>query len=50
MEELEQLRLLLADPERRTRMGDAGKQLTLANRPALPQVEGKVAALLGLAG
>ncbi|MEE3012231.1 MAG: lipid IV(A) 3-deoxy-D-manno-octulosonic acid transferase [Pseudomonadota bacterium] len=47
---MDQLRLLLADPERRRRMGDAGKQLTQANRTALPKVESKVAALLGLAG
>ena len=47
---MDQLRLLLADPERRRRMGDAGKQLTLANRTALPKVESRVAALLGLAG
>ena len=47
---MDQLRSLLADPERRRRMGDAGKQLTLANRTALPKVESKVAALLGLAG
>ena len=46
----DQLRLLLADPERGKRMGDAGKQLILANRTALPQVEDKIAALLELAG
>lgn len=46
----QQLRLLLADPERRKRMGDAGKQLIRSNRTALPQVEARVAALLGLAG
>ena len=46
----DQLRLLLADPERRKRMGDAGKQLIRSNRTALPQVEARIAALLGLAG
>ena len=45
-----QLHLLLADPDRRKRMGEAGKELVLANRTALPSVEATVEELLGLAG
>ncbi|MBG10295.1 MAG: 3-deoxy-D-manno-octulosonic acid transferase [Gammaproteobacteria bacterium] len=45
-----QLRLLLDDSGRRKRMGEAGKELILANRTALPRVEAKIEELLGLAG